>query len=442
MFWKALIRGASIFLVPVICSKMKPRVFVVLVWILLATLAMAEAFGAAVNHVIHISVDGLRPDAILALGASNLPNFHRLRTQGAFTDNARTDYHWTVTLPNHASQLTGYPVAGMRGHNWIYNDDTAEEQTLASNRGAYVPGVFEVVHDRGLRTGLFASKTKFAIFSRSWNATNGAPDTIGLDHGRNKIDVSSLTFNDPASVLNALIANMTTQAFSYAFFHFATTDFNGHGHGWDVTFGTPYSDAVKVMDNHLGALFAMIAGSTQLSNQTALILTSDHGGTGYDHSDPLLPADYTIPFYVWGPTVTPGADLYAINSNSRKDPGGERPDFNEARQPIRNGDAANLALMLLGLPAVAGSSINSSQDLAVTAPFLEDFRIALLGNHEVFTFSTKADFFYDIESTTNLAGGTWRLVAGSIPGNGDRITNWLLRPVGVRQEFFRLRCHP
>ncbi len=54
-----------------------------------------------VDHVIHISVDGLRPDALTTLGPTETPNFYRLRMEGTFTDNARTAPDVTVTMANH-----------------------------------------------------------------------------------------------------------------------------------------------------------------------------------------------------------------------------------------------------------------------------------------------------------------------------------------------------
>jgi hypothetical protein len=68
---------------------------------------------------------------------------------------------------------------------------------------------------------------------------------------------------------------------------------------------------------------------------------------------------------VWGAGVRGGADLYALNPKTRRDPGDGRPKYAAAGQPARNGDVANLSLSLLGLPAIPGSTINAAQDLAV-----------------------------------------------------------------------------
>jgi hypothetical protein len=41
--------------------------------------------------------------------------------------------------------------------------------------------VFDVVHDHGGRTALYAAKPKFRMFARTWNA-HGAPDRVGHNH--------------------------------------------------------------------------------------------------------------------------------------------------------------------------------------------------------------------------------------------------------------------
>jgi hypothetical protein len=102
-----------------------------------------------------------------------------------------------------------------------------------------------------------------------------------------------------------------------------------------------------------------------LKNKTALILSADHGGTGLGHAFPTNPLNYTIPFYAWGAGVA-HRDLYELNRSSRVDPQTSSPDYVQRdRQPIRNGDGGNLALMLLGLGPIPASSINSAQDLKV-----------------------------------------------------------------------------
>jgi hypothetical protein len=397
------------------------------------------ANAQSITHVIHISVDGLRPDAITALGPSNLPSFYRMRTEGAFTDNARSDYDYTITLPCHTTQLTGRGIAGPTGHNWTGNSDPDEGETLASNKGSYVAGVFDVAHDHGLRTGEFAGKSKFSLFATSWDAVNGAPDVIGPDNGRNKIDVYVNT-GDTAQLVNTLMADESSQPLNYAFLHLADPDTIGHYYDWDVTPGSAYCDTIKVMDDRLGTIFDLIDNDSRFTGSTAIVLTADHGGTNYDHGNATLPADYTVPFYVWGPGVMPGADLYALNPTNRSNPGASRPTYSDSVQPIRNGEAANVSLKLLGLEPVPGSTIGTNQDLALNVP-TGDFRVLFINTNATLVFKTVLNVHYDIQTSANLSPGSWNDLTNNIIGNGGMITNADTGTAAGSNRFYRLHVH-
>jgi predicted AlkP superfamily pyrophosphatase or phosphodiesterase len=320
----------------------------------------------AAEHVILISVDGLRPDAINILGESALPGFYRFREKGAWTDNARSDFDYTRTLPNHSSMMTGRGVIGPDGHGQISNDMPSAEMTLHNNTGEefYVSSVFDVAHDHGLSTALYVSKDKFLLFEQSYNAEAGAKDMVGQDNGSDKIDnYSFLVEARMAEVLiNRFVADMSTDPIDFSFIHIVDPDSAGHGDNWT----TPgYMAAVERVDSYLQKIFGLIAGDQTLSGNTAIILVADHGGTGRAHSDAADSRNHTVPFYVWGAGVAEGEDIYALNKESRINPGLGYPTYENAAQPIRNGDAANLAMQLLGLPGISGSTINAEQDLRV-----------------------------------------------------------------------------
>jgi len=318
--------------------------------------------GEARAYVIHVSVDGLRGDAAAKLGPRAAPRLHRLMIEGAFTDNARNDFDVTVTLPNHVDQLTGRPALGPDGHGVGFNSD--DGRTLENVHGSYVAGVFDVAHDRGLATGLYASKKKFALFDRSWNETNGAPDTTGVDDGRDKIDVYVYEENT-AALLDSFAARMAASPHRYAFIHIADPDVAGHSFGWE---SGEYLASVARADSLIGRIFDLIDGDARLAGAAYLVVTSDHGGTGTDHENAADPSNYTVPFYVWGPGVPAGADLYRLNASTRANPGNGRPPYSVSPQPIRNGEAANFSLDLLGLPAVPGSVLDAAQDCDAVFP--------------------------------------------------------------------------
>ena len=310
------------------------------------------------DRVVHISVDGLHSGAIAALGRSAAPNFYRLMDDGAYTLNARTDALFTSTLPNHVSQLTGRGVLGSDGHQWIINSDPGPPTTIHILNGDYVSSIFDVVHDAGGSTALYAAKSKFAIFDRSWDGTNGAPDAIGADDGRDKVDL--YFFDDELDGLSdRVLADLSARPHDYTFIHFREPDSVGHDSNWDLTAGSAYLGAVALVDREIGWILDVLNSAPEAGANTAIIVTSDHGGRlGSDNHPPGNLDSARIPFFLAGAGL-PGGDLYRLTTPGTGDPGDQLPDDDDPVQPIRNGDAANLAASLLGLSPVPGSTMDA-----------------------------------------------------------------------------------
>lgn len=333
---------------------------------MLPAIVSSAADAANADYVIEISVDGLGSSYLLSLFDNNdVPNFKRLKNEGTSTLNARNDYDITVTLPNHVTIVTAREIMGDSGHNWINNSDPAPGQTIHSNKCSYVASVFDVVHDNGLRTAIYTTKTKFSLFETSYNnADNGASDIILPDNGCNKID--SYYYDNNSSVMtDRFISAMKSDPFNYSLVHYTDGDSAGHGKGWG---SIEYMNAIKAVDGYLGKILQLIDSSPALRGHTTIILTADHGGHDLKHSTATDSLNYTIPFFVWGVGATAGTDLYALNKGRRLDPGDGRPAYSAIPQPVRNGDGANLALKLLGFSAIPSSTINREQNLVVPEP--------------------------------------------------------------------------
>ena len=297
------------------------------------------------KHVIAISIDGLNPRALNRLGRARAPYLHRLIDQGAGTLNARTQLEMTVTLPNHTSMVTGRRIKASRGgHGVTWNDDTVT-RTVQQAAGHPVSSVFEVVHAAGGTTAVYATKSKFWLFERSWPAA---------------VDKNVIRAEDNAGVTRALRRDLARRAPSFAFLHLGKPDQMGHEHGW---MSARYLDAVAKVDRLVGSVMKQVSGSPALRRSTVIVLTSDHGGVPgtTSHSAVRNREDYRIAFALWGAGVT-HADLYRLNP-TRANPRRTRPGFAAARQPIRNGELANVSLSVLGLGPVPGSLWDARQDL-------------------------------------------------------------------------------
>src|SRR5437773_7850005 len=105
--------------------------------------------GRVTDHVIVVSIDGLRPDAIEKYDARAI---RRLMREGRYTLSAQT-IRTSLTLPAHTSMLTGVDET-VHGVTW--NSDKTKEKGYVT-----VPTVFGLAHAYGFTTAAFFSKTKF-----------------------------------------------------------------------------------------------------------------------------------------------------------------------------------------------------------------------------------------------------------------------------------------
>lgn len=256
------------------------------------------------SHVIVISVDGLRPDAIARFGASTL---QRLIREGSSSLAASTIVP-SKTLPSHTSMLTGVPP---ERHQVLWNNVLTADADLVD-----LPTVFGVARAQGFRTAAFFSKAKFQPLQQ--------PGTLDYSQapggwfgrwsaGRTVADVER---------------HLATSRPNLLFVHLSDPDRAGHSSGW---MSPAYARAVVAADTGITRLLRAADGAYGSGNYTTIV-TADHGGHEFDHGSDD-PRDVTIPWIAWGKGVSPGG----------------LPDGT-----IRTMDTASTVLWLLGLDAPTG----------------------------------------------------------------------------------------
>jgi predicted AlkP superfamily pyrophosphatase or phosphodiesterase len=266
-------------------------------FVVLLLAAFVPALAAAqATHVVLISIDGLRPDAIEAAGARNL---QRMLREGAYTLRARTIVP-SRTLPSHTSMLTGVPPA-VHGITWNY-------ERVGSTGAVEVPTVFDVAQAAGKTTAGFFGKAKFRHLLR-----RGAPQFRMAPSGSDLWSAPRIT--------QEVQDYLGHRKPDFVFVHLIDPDIAGHSMGW---MSAPYRFAVRRADAAVARIAA--AARRAYDGDVVVIVTADHGGHGRDHGTEQ-DVDMNIPWIAWGRGVTPG----------------------EITAPVSTMDSAATALWLLGV---------------------------------------------------------------------------------------------
>lgn len=256
--------------------------------------------GALARHVVVISIDGLRPDAIQASGARNL---QRMMEEGAYSLQARTIMP-SRTLPSHTSMLTGVEP---EVHGITWNDEQVEAQGRVR-----VATVFDMADSAHLETAAFFGKAKFRHLIHG-----DAPDEVEAPRGSEVVLAPRIT----QDVLQHLRYNRP----DLLFVHIPDPDIAGHSAGWMTL---PYRWAVRRADAAVEQIRR--AAVKAYGDDVVVIVTADHGGHGRDHGT-SAPEDVNIPWIAWGAGVERG----------------------RIAAPIHTFDTAATALWVLGVPVPA-----------------------------------------------------------------------------------------
>jgi hypothetical protein len=253
---------------------------------------------AAIRHVVIISEDGLRPDALTGVRP---PVHEAIFKRAAYSLKART-MRRASTLPSHAAMLSGFDV---KEHGLYWN-------SWKPDRGyIQVPTVFSAAKKGGGESAAFVGKRKLEHIT---HPESGAVISRPGYFCKKVVDEAARYFVEKKPEIE--------------FIHFSDPDDTGHSDGW---MSNPQLESVRATDKCLGTLLEAVAAAG-LDRETLFIISSDHGGHGHNHSGKVL-EDRLIPWIAWGPGIRAGHQI---------------------KSDISTVDTAATTLWVLGYPAPPG----------------------------------------------------------------------------------------
>lgn len=234
-------------------------------WWLLRTPAFTLDVNADRN-VLLISIDTLRADALGSYGGrATTPNLDRLAARGARFDFAHA--HAVVTLPSHASLLTGrYPYEhGIRDNTGYRLQPGTETMATRLKASGYATGAF---------VGGFPLDSQFGLdqgFDR-YDDTMGAGAADERERRADAVATAALDW----------IAQQQGRWFSWVHVYDPHVVYDPPAEWLSKFPNDPYLGEVAWTDHALGMLLDRVAA---LPRRTLVIVTADHGESLGEHGE-------------------------------------------------------------------------------------------------------------------------------------------------------------
>ncbi len=245
---------------------------------------LAGSLQAGERKVLTIAMDGVRPDA---LAVANTPNIDSLLNgtffgtggpSGMFSMNAQAE-HLTFSGPGWGAYMTGLHVDRHGA------DTNGFEHVVPGTTDWFVP----------LESFNPSLNTHRVL---TWNIAS-----TSFPSGADTVDNYEYNQNGDQLMTNRVAQLMQDPATDAVMMFYSDTDTAGHTCGFSPT-AACYIAAIEKVDGQIGQILTQMSARPTFANEDWLvIMTSDHGGLGTDHSGGL-PEQRTIPFIVAGPLAT------------------------------------------------------------------------------------------------------------------------------------------
>ena len=260
----------------------------------------------AVEHVVVIAIDGLRPDRLLL---ADTPTLHQLIKSGAYTMWARTTA-LAVTLPSFTSMMTG---VNPRKHGVDWDADLPFAAPIYSK----TPTIFELATRAGYVTAMAAGKSKFSVLDKPGALTHAfypkvEKAVVVAALNQPATSPAALAFAAQEKVADPVVAAAGAKMIedfrpNFIFIHLPQVDTVGHAKGWG---SAEQLEQIAQADGQVALILAAL-DHAGIRESTVVLISADHGGAGLTHG-PEDPRSRTIPWIVSGPGVRKNFDLTQI----------------------------------------------------------------------------------------------------------------------------------
>ena len=251
---------------------------------------------AKAKHVIMIGIDGW---AAKSMAEANMPTVKDfLMKNGSWTLEKRSVLP-SASAINWASNLMG---AGTESHGYTkWNSQTPDIPSSVTNSHGIFPTIFSILKEQ--------RPTAKTAAQFDWIGIKYVIDTLAVDdimytyHGGYGVD-SCKNCGDTYEYTQQAVDYIKSQKPTLFFLYYGGLDQQGHDKGW---YTPDYYAFETVLDECITRVIQAVSDAGMMDD-TIIVLTADHGGTGKGHGGITLD-EMLSPFIVYGKGIRKGFEI-------------------------------------------------------------------------------------------------------------------------------------